>query len=355
MKNLIVLLFAITLCSCSSDSKDETEPIVEDNFIRAADMSYLPLIESEGTVYKNNNISENALTTLKNAGCNTIRVRLWKNPINAHSGFNEVKTFAQRIKQAGMKVWLTVHYSDTWADPANQEKPAEWASLNFTNLKTEVANYTTQIMTEINPDIIQIGNETNDGMLWPEGKITTNESQYVQLVQSAVAAVRSKSSTTKIMLHFAGTSGSDWFFNKVASVDYDYIGLSYYPIWHGKDLNVVKNTINSLSATHNKKVILAETAYPFTLGWNDWTNNIMGLESQLITAYPATPAGQKSYLLAIKNLVKDTTNGIGFCYWGSEWVAFRGNESTNGSSWENQALWDFNFNALPVMEAFSKE
>lgn len=355
MKNLIVLLFAITLFSCSSDSKDETEPIVEDNFIRAADMSYLPLIESEGTVYKNNNVSENALTTLKNAGCNTIRVRLWKNPINAHSGFNEVKTFAQRIKQAGMKVWLTVHYSDTWADPANQEKPAEWTSLNFSSLRTEVAAYTTQIMTEINPDIIQIGNETNDGMLWPEGKLTTNESQFLQLVSAASGAIRSKSSTTKIMLHYAGTSGSDWFFNKVANVDYDYIGLSYYPIWHGKDLNVVKNTINSLSATHNKKVIIAETAYPFTLDWNDWTNNIMGLESQLITAYPATPAGQKSYLLAIKNLVKDTTNGIGFCYWGSEWVAFRGTESTNGSSWENQALWDFNFNALPVMEAFSKE
>lgn len=355
MKNLILLLLTISLFSCSSDSKDETEPIVEDNFIRAADMSYLPLIESEGTVYKNNNISENALTTLKNAGCNTIRVRLWKNPINAHSGFNEVKTFAQRIKQAGMKVWLTVHYSDTWADPAHQEKPAEWQSLSFTDLKTAVTNYTNQIMTEINPDIIQIGNETNDGMLWPQGKLTTNESQFLQLVSAASSAIRSKSSTTKIMLHYAGTSGSDWFFNKVATVDYDYIGLSYYPIWHGKDLNVVKNTINSLSATHNKKVIIAETAYPFTLDWNDWTNNIMGLESQLITTYPATPAGQKSYLLAIKNLVKDTTNGIGFCYWGSEWVAFRGNESTNGSSWENQALWDFNFNALPVMEAFSKE
>ena len=120
-------------------------------------------------------------------------------------------------------------------------------------------------------------------------------------------------------------------------------------------MNVVKNTINSLSATHNKKVIIAETAYPFTLDWNDWTNNIMGLESQLITTYPATPAGQKSYLLAIKNLVKETTNGIGFCYWGSEWVAFRGTESTNGSSWENQALWDFNFNALPVMDAIIKE
>ena len=355
MKNLILLLLTISLFSCSSDSKDETEPIVEDNFIRAADMSYLPLIESEGTVYKNNNVSENALTTLKNAGCNTIRVRLWKNPINAHSGFNEVKTFAQRVKQAGMKVWLTVHYSDTWADPAHQEKPAEWQNFSFTDLKTAVTNYTNQIMTEINPDIIQIGNETNDGMLWPEGKITTNESQFLQLVSAASSAIRSKSSSTKIMLHYAGTSGSDWFFNKVANVDYDYIGLSYYPIWHGKDLNVVKNTINSLSATHNKKVIIAETAYPFTLDWNDWTNNIMGLESQLITTYPATPAGQKSYLLAIKNLVRETTNGIGFCYWGSEWVAFRGTESTNGSSWENQALWDFNFNALPVMEAFSKE
>ena len=355
MKNLILLLLTISLFSCSSDSKDETEPIVEDNFIRAADMSYLPLIESEGTIYKNNNVSENALTTLKNAGCNTIRIRLWKNPADAHSGFNEVKMFAQRVKQAGMKVWLTVHYSDTWADPAHQEKPAEWQNFSFTDLKTAVTNYTNQIMTEINPDIIQIGNETNDGMLWPQGKITTNESQFLQLVSAASSAIRSKSSTTKIMLHYAGTSGSDWFFNKVANVDYDYIGLSYYPIWHGKDLNVVKNTINSLSATHNKKVIIAETAYPFTLDWNDWTNNIMGLESQLITTYPATPAGQKNYLLAIKNHVKETTNGIGFCYWGSEWVAFRGTESMNGSSWENQALWDFNFNALPVMEAFSKE
>lgn len=352
MKKLILaILLSITLISCSSD---DTKPNIEDNFIRAADMSYLPLIESEGTIYKNNNVSENALTTLKNAGCNTIRIRLWKNPADAHSGFNEVKMFAQRVKQAGMKVWLTVHYSDTWADPAHQEKPAEWQNFSFTDLKTAVTNYTNQIMTEINPDIIQIGNETNDGMLWPEGKITTNESQFLQLVSAASSAIRSKSSTTKIMLHYAGTSGSDWFFNKVANVDYDYIGLSYYPIWHGKDLNVVKNTINSLSATHNKKVILAETAYPFTLGWNDWTNNIMGLESQLITTYPATPAGQKSYLLAIKNLVKDTTNGIGFCYWGSEWVAFRGNESTNGSSWENQALWDFNNNSLPVMDAFNK-
>jgi arabinogalactan endo-1,4-beta-galactosidase len=355
MKKLIgIILVLTTFFSCSSNDENNSEPIVEDTFIRGADMSFLPLIESEGTIYKHNGINQDAITTLKNSGCNTIRIRLWKNPSDGHSGFNEVKQLAQRVKQAGMKVWLTVHYSDTWADPGHQEIPSEWQSLSFTDLKTAVTNYTNQIITEINPDIIQIGNETNDGMLWPKGKLTTNESQFLELVAAASSAIRSKSTSTKIMLHYAGISGSDWFFNKVSLIDYDYIGLSYYPIWHGKDLNEVKNSINSLSTTHNKKVIIAETAYPFTLLWNDWTNNIVGLENQLITTYPANSEGQKNYLNAIKLLLKQTQNGIGFCYWGSEWVAFRGNEATNGSTWENQALWDFNNNSLPVMEVFNQ-
>jgi arabinogalactan endo-1,4-beta-galactosidase len=350
MKKIALVLFIITILSCSSGNKSET---VEDSFIRAADMSYLPLIESEGTTYKNNNVAENAITTLKNAGCNTIRIRLWQNPSDSHSGLAEVKALALRVKQAGMKVWITVHYSDTWADPGNQTKPLAWQSLNFNDLKAAVSNYSTQIMTEINPDIIQIGNETNDGILWPEGKLSTNESQYIQLISTAVTAVRSKSTTTKIMLHYAGITGSDWFFSKVATVDYDYIGLSYYPIYHGKSLITLQNTMNALGQLYNKKVVIAETSYPFTLGYNDYTNNIVGLSSQIIPAYPATNDGQKQYLLAIKNLVKQSTNGIGFCYWGAEWVAFRGPTSTNGSSLENQALWDFTNNSLPVMDAFN--
>ncbi|MCF6130957.1 glycoside hydrolase family 53 protein [Flavobacterium wongokense] len=352
MKKFLFLLLTVCLFSCSSDNG--TNPPIEEEFIRAADMSYLPLIESEGTVYKHNNIAENAITTLKNAGCNTIRIRLWKNPSDAHSGLTEVKTFAQRVKAAGLKVWLTVHYSDTWADPGNQTKPMAWQSMDFNTLKTCVTDYTNEIMTEINPDIIQIGNETNDGMLWPEGKLSTNENQYLQLVTAATTAVRSKSTTTKIMLHFAGISGSDWFFSKVANIDYDYIGLSYYPIWHGKNLTDLQNTMNNLGQLYNKKVLIAETAYPFTLNWNDYTNNIVGLDNQIIAAYPATNDGQKQYLLAIKNLVKQSAHGIGFCYWGSEWVAFRGPTSTNGSSWENQALWDFTNNSLPAMEAFNE-
>ena len=353
MKKLLFLLFTITIFSCSSDNSSEPNPVVQDDFIRGADMSYLPLIESEGTIFKHNNVAEDAITTLKNAGCNAIRIRLWQNPSDAHSGLTEVKNFAQRVRAAGLKVWLTVHYSDTWADPGSQTKPVAWQSLSFTDLKTAVATYTTQIMTEINPDIIQIGNETNDGMLWPEGKLSTNENQYLQLVSAATVAVRSKSTTTKIMLHYAGINDSDYYFDKVKTIDYDYIGLSYYPIWHGKSLVTLQNTMNSLGQLYDKKVLIAETSYPFTFGYNDYTNNIIGLSSQIIPAFQATNDGQKGYLSAIKNTIKQSSYGIGFCYWGSEWVAFRGPTATNGSPWENQALWDFNNNALPVMDVFN--
>ena len=353
MKKLLFLLFTITIFSCSSDKSSEPNPVVQDDFIRGADMSYLPLIESEGTIFKHNNVAEDAITTLKNAGCNAIRIRLWQNPSDAHSGLTEVKNFAQRVRAAGLKVWLTVHYSDTWADPGSQTKPVAWQSLSFTDLKTAVATYTTQIMTEINPDIIQIGNETNDGMLWPEGKLSTNENQYLQLVSAATVAVRSKSTTTKIMLHYAGINDSDYYFDKVKTIDYDYIGLSYYPIWHGKSLVTLQNTMNSLGQLYDKKVMIAETSYPFTFGYNDYTNNIIGLPSQIIPAFPATNDGQKGFLSSIKNTVKQSSNGIGFCYWGSEWVAFRGPTSTNGSPWENQALWDFTNNSLPVMDVFN--
>ena len=252
MKNLkktIYSLFTITVItilfySCSKDSPTPTptpnpNPTSTD-FIRAADLSFLPLIESEGTIYKHNGTSENALTTLKNAGCNAVRIRLWKDPSDSHSGLAEVKALALRAKNAGLKVWLTVHYSDTWADPANQTKPVAWQSLSFADLKIAVASYTTTVLNEIQPDIYQIGNETNDGMLWPEGKLSTNENQYLQLVQVATSTIRNVSPTTKIMLHYAGIdAGATYYFNKVASVDYDYIGLSYYPIWHGKVLNNV--------------------------------------------------------------------------------------------------------------------
>ncbi|OUD37073.1 glycosyl hydrolase 53 family protein [Flavobacterium sp. FPG59] len=361
-KNSALLSLVILVFSCSDagdSSATETPaakpPVVTSDFIKAADISYLPEIEAAGVVFTNNGKTEDMLTTLKSAGCNTIRIRLWKDPANGHSGLTEVKALAQRVKQAGLKVWLTVHFSDDWADPAVQTTPASWKNLSFTDLKAAVVTYTTTILTEINPDIIQIGNEINTGLLWPQGHLINQEAQCIDLLKTASATIRSKAPSTKIMFHYAGVSATDtnWFFNKVKSIDYDYIGLSYYPLWHGKDMAAVKTTIDALGKNFSKKVIIAETAYPFTLSWNDWTNNIMGLESQLISGFPATPEGQKSFVLAIKDLVKSSTYGQGFAYWGGEWVSFKGSQATNGSTFENQAFYDFSNKALPVLQAFT--
>lgn len=349
MKIKFVVLIVLFILSCSSNDQ-----VVQDENIRAADISFLPLLESENTVFKSNNQPEDVVSTLKKSGCNYIRIRLWHNPTDGHSGLNEVQSLAKRVRQKGMKVWLSVHFSDTWADPGNQKKPVAWQNLTFEQLKDAVQIYTTQIIEETNPDIIQIGNETNDGMLWPEGRLSTNENRYLQLLAVASQAIRNSSSETKIMLHFAGTDGADYYFNKVKTIDYDYIGLSYYPIWHGKNIEALKNMINQLGATYDKKVLIAETAYPFTLGYNDFTNNILGQENQLISAYPATELGQNNFLLALKTAIQESTGGVGYCYWEPEWVAFRGPTSTNGSPWENQALWDFDNNALSGLEFFNK-
>jgi len=311
MKIVVKLLSLVTVFIAFSCSKEE-ELNSNEEFIKAADMSMLPLIESEGTIYyNNNNFAEDALQTLKNAGCNTIRIRLWHTPTVNQSGFNEVKTFAQRVKNSGMKVWLTVHYSDTWADPGHQEKPSAWNGLTFNQLKTQFENYTASIVNEIQPDIFQIGNEINSGFVFPDGNLTTNEPQFLSLLASACIVIRTNSPSTKIMLHFAGIAGSAWFFSKTTTIDYDYIGLSYYPMWHGNDIGLLQQTMTTLGQTHNKKVLVAETSYPFTLGWNDWNNNIIGLTNQLHPSYTDSTEGQKAIFKQIKNNVMNTKKGMG--------------------------------------------
>jgi len=209
-------------------------------------------------------------------------------------------------------------------------------------------------MNEIEPDYIQIGNEINTGVLFPYGNIENNSDQFIEIINQGISAVRSNSSQTKIILHCAGFETSQWFFNIIGPLDYDIIGISYYPIWHGKSLNDLQLKLTELSSNFGKEILIAETAYPFTLGWNDWTNNIVGLEEQLILPdYPATPSGQQNFIRDLKNMVLEIDNGIGFCYWGAELIAWDGENSENGSVWENQALFDFNNTELPVLQEFN--
>ncbi len=347
---LILFLF---IFSCSKKSRSPLEQ--EDYpFILSADLSSLPLVESKNIVFYNlNNKPEDLLTTLKNNGINTVRLRLWHTPQNENSGFSEVKTFSEKLHSMGFKVWLSVHYSDTWADPGHQIIPQAWEGIEYDILKDSISNYTTKIVKEINPDIFQIGNEINPGFLLPYGDIN-NETQFIGLLKTASEAIRNNSENCRIMIHYAGINGSDYFFSKMQSLDYDIIGLSFYPIWHGKYMEVLSNTINQVSDNYKKSIAIAETAYPFTLGWNDYTNNIIGLEDQIILPdYPASPQGQKKFISTIINIVKNDSLGFGVSYWGAELIAFDGPTSENGSPWENQAFYDFDNTALPVIESFN--
>ena len=355
---LQILITFLIFISCNKDDINAPIPETENStFISAVDISSYPEISnSNPTFYDLEGNQNDFLTILKDNGINTVRLRIWVNPSSENSGFNEVKQFSQTLKTYGFKTWLTIHYSDTWADPAHQETPTQWQGISFAQLKDSVYNYTEKVMTELLPDYIQIGNEINPGFLHPYGHISNNFQQFIELMDTAIEAVRTNTNDTEIVLHFAGIEGSDWFFNQVSVLDYDIIGLSYYPIWHGKSLSDLKDKMQHLGDEHNKKTLIAETAYPFTLDWNDWTNNIVGMDEQLILPeYPATSEGQRKFIKRIKTLTSEVENGIGFCYWGAELIAWKGNQSTDASPWENQALFDFENKALPVLREFKNE
>ena len=317
----------------------------------------MPEIETTNAVfYDQEGNQDEFLTILKRNGVNTIRLRLWVNPDTEHSGFDEVNEFSQSLKSLGFKTWLSLHYSDSWADPGKQVTPRKWQAIPFAALRDSVDSYTRQVMQEMEPDYIQIGNEINTGLLHPEGHITNNHDQFIELLKTGIAAVRANSDETRIILHFAGIENSAWFFEQVQQLDYDIIGISYYPIWHGKSFEALKSGFENLSTKHGKSIVIAETAYPFTLDWNDWTTNIVGLDEQLILPeLPATIDGQRDFVRQIKNLVLEVELGIGFCYWGGELIAWKGNQATDGSPWENQALFDFQNKALPVLSEFGTE
>lgn len=336
--------------SCSST--EDTAPQQSAPFtIKGVDASLVPQVRASGITTKNTSGQpEDMLQTLKNEGVNTIRLRLWKDPDNSVSGFAEVQSFAQEIKAMGMKVWLTVHYSDTWADPGNQQKPQAWAGLTGTALSEAVYQYTKDVVQQIRPDYIQVGNEINSGFLWPDGS-WENTQQFHLLLAEGIRAVRETSPETKIMLHYAGYEGATSFVSGLSGLDYDIIALSYYPVWHGS-FDGLQQAIAGLGATFGKPVVIAETSYPFTLGWNDFTSNIIGSNGQILAQYPATLQGQAAYLQKIRQVATQGFGG-GFCYWGGEWISFNGNEATDGSPYENQALWDFNNTAVPAIKVFN--
>ena len=351
---VIFLFQLIFLFSCESPEDVETfdnEEIASD-ILQGMDMSFLPEVRNSNTIIKNKTGQiEDMLITASVNGVNTIRLRLWKNPLSPTSGFTQVKQLSDEIHSLGLHVLLSVHYSDTWADPGNQATPTIWKNADYESLKDSVYLYTKRIIEEIQPEYIQIGNEINSGFLHPLGHIN-QLNQMKELLEEGIRAIRDTDEQTKIILHFAGHENANSFFSQLDTLDFDIIGLSYYPRWHGRSLSDLDTSIDRLEINYDKKVLLVETAYPFTLEWNDQTNNIIGSEDQILSQFEPTPHGQKSYFSQIKSIMKASEDRIGFISWGSEWIAFKGENATDGSPYENQAFWDFNHEALPVFDVF---
>ncbi len=343
----------IFLCTCKKVDQIITPDPPELIAIKGMDISFLPQMEALNTIfYDSAGISKDFLSIIKQNGVNTARIRLWNIDGSAASGAEEVKALVAKCRAHGIKIYLDLHYSDTWADPGKQKIPAKWNGKDIIELQDAVYHFTKEIMADIKPEYVQIGNEINGGMLWELGRLQ-NEAVFISLLKAGIKGSREGSPDSKIMIHYAGMEGSEWFFDlmKKNDLDFDIIGLSYYPIWHGKSLALLESTITQLKNKYSKNVLIAEFSYPFTLQYNDFTHNFIGLDSQLVNGYAATKVGQKNFCAEIRKIV-ERTEALGFCYWGGEWVAFKGPTAKDGSSYENQALFDFQNKALPAFSAF---
>ncbi|MBX3006933.1 MAG: glycosyl hydrolase 53 family protein [Melioribacteraceae bacterium] len=350
-----------------------TVTISAQEYIRGVDLSTVPHIEDLGGRYKLNGQLKEVLDIFKENGANYVRLRIWHTPSNKYTGLDQTLLFAKRIKEKGLKFLLNFHYSDTWADPGSQTKPKMWNSLSFDQLKDSVYEYTKRVMKLLNeknslPDMVQIGNEISGGMLWPDGKLYNvpdfegQKVKFGQLLKEGIRAVKEIAGTNvvKTMIHIPilnGNTGNVTYFYDIIrtqNVEYDVIGLSYYPWWHG-NLTQLKNTLNTVASRYSKEIIIVETAYPWTTGYqSDNTNNIVGPATILLPEYPATRAGQKDFIIKLSEIIKETSNkkGIGFFYWEPALISLPGKR---GSDWENVATFSFSnqFGEAEALESLS--
>ena len=388
LKKVILSAITATMISCSLPftalAAVQVNPIenLSTDFIKGADVSIMPELERNGTKFYDNGIEQDGLTILKNHGVNWIRVRIWNNPYvvgpEGVGGGNtdEAKAIemAKRAKALGMKVLVDFHYSDFWVDPGQQKKPDAWKNDSGDKLVDDVYAYTAKVMQDFNaqgvtPDMVQVGNELNNGMLWPEAQLTEdNPNGYkflAKLLNAGLQAVHDndKDNKVKTMIHLAGVDVNLYhtFFdnlivkNKVN--DFDIIGMSFYPFWHGT-MEDLKNTMNDVSAKYNKDVIAVETAFGYTLEDADFEKNNFGTNEEKVGGYKATVQGQATGLRDVMATVASVNDnrGLGIFYWAPDWVinekvGWKSNGGGNG--WDNLTLFDTKGNALESMDTFN--
>jgi arabinogalactan endo-1,4-beta-galactosidase len=340
-------------------------------FFKGGDVSLLQKIEDLGDTYKEGGKVQDALAIFKRHGCNAMRLRIFHTPDGRGPVCQDLPytvKLGRRIKAADMALILDFHYSDTWADPSHQAKPAAWRDLEPERLEAAVADYTRDVAVAMKaggatPDIVQIGNEITPGMLWETGRvggksdIAAQWRQLGRLVASGIRGLRAGLTAgdavrTRIHLDCGGNAGTTrWFFDRLAGegVECDLIGLSYYPWWHGP-IEKLRENLAATSQRYRKDIVVVEAAYPWTgPGEKDRGPGTKAGETKN-SPHPPTPEGQRAFLAEVIRTVREMPDdrGRGVIWWAPEWIPAKG----MGSGWGDKTLFDRDGNALPALAAF---
>jgi len=310
-------------------------------FAKGADIGWLDQMEATGyKFYDSTGVQKDCLELLKEKGINAIRLRVWVNPSNSktsgHCSKKEVAKMALRAQKMGMRIMIDFHYSDTWADPGKQAKPAAWANHTFDQLLTDVYQHTFDVLDTlksigVKPEWVQIGNEIPGGMLWPDGR-TSNWAQLAQLLNKGYDATKAVDGNIKVIVHIDQGNNNGrfrYFFDNAKSfgVRYDIIGASYYPYWIKSDytttIDDLGNNLNDMAARYGKEVMVVEVGGDYTLVQNTY-----------------------DMLVAVIKKVKSVPNskGLGVFYW----------EPQGEKSWSRYQLscWGSDGKPTAAMNAF---
>lgn len=362
-------------------------------FYKGMDLSTIKEVEGLGGRFYDHREEKDVFEILKSYGMNAVRLRLWNDPYGPDgtpygAGTNDLPTtleLAKRAKAQGMEVLLCMHYSDFWADPGKQRVPKAWRGMDAEQLTEEVYSFTRDTLLAMRragafPDLIQVGNELTNGMLWPQGKLLEcgNYDNLAKFVSAGIRAVRSLDQEIPIMIHLDNGGNApmyrDWFDHYLErGEDFQIIGLSYYPFWHGS-LEELKNNMNDLAVRYGKELVIAEVSMGFTMADYGVYEKLAQEERkgyatkpELVEKleFPMTKKGQADFMKALFAVIDQVPENkcSGFFYWEPAWIPVPGSGWANeaalqyieekgpgGNEWANQALFDYEGQSLPALE-----
>lgn len=360
-------------------------------FYKGMDLSTVLEVERLGGRFYDHGIEKDVFDILQSYGVNAVRLRLWNDPYTEDgtpygAGTNDLPVtieLAKRAQAHGMEVLLNLHYSDFWADPGKQRVPKAWRGMDVEQLEKAVYAFTKDTLLAMKeagayPNLIQVGNELTNGILWPLGQMP-NYDNLARFVSAGIRGVRAVDADMPIMIHLDNGGNAamyrDWFDHYMKrGADFQIIGLSYYPFWHGT-LADLQNNMNDLAVRYGKELMIAEVSMGFTM--EDYAKyeklapderNGYATKPELVeqVPFPMSKEGQKDFMKALFDVIDQVPDNkcSGFFYWEAAWIPVAGSgwategaleyieeKGLFGNEWANQALFDYDGHALPALEA----